>query len=189
MRKISHSFASLSFLGFFSLAAYGETNIQVSENSQLQFLDNRTTLELKANVLTRVDLNSPAILSVPAKIPTLVIPVCSGNSTVKLNPPALAAAMNKSMEQEMGNRLSKILTEIADIQSLIRAKQLDHALTQLDALQVNFPDLKFLGFLRASILFLQGKKSEARKLTEETLKIFPDYKEGQKFLADLKGGG
>jgi tetratricopeptide (TPR) repeat protein len=172
----------------FAGVAHSDIQIQVAEDSVLHILETKTNQPLKSSEAIRVKLQSPATVISPNRIPVLLVPLTSPDEIIKIESPPAADVVEKITEEEMGRRLSKALTEIADIQNAIRNRQLESALQQLNTLQTRDPNIKFYDFLKGSILFLQGNKTEARRLTEEALKIYPDYKEGRKFLSTLKGG-
>lgn len=168
--------------------ALAETQFVVTEDSVLHSYETKQEQLLKAAEPSKVSLETISILVSPNRIPIMLVPVSGKNEVIKLNSPLVSEVVEKISEEEMGRRLSKALVEIADIQSAIRSRQIDRALQKLNALQAGQPNVKFYDFLRASIVFLQGNRAEAKRLTEEALKIFPDYQEGRKFLSDLEGG-
>jgi tetratricopeptide (TPR) repeat protein len=182
-------FASL-LLGSSAIALLEEAvtiKLRTNENGYLLNLKLQTKKDIKGEVDTDVQLESPAILKLDGRIPVLLIPVQQGNAEVKLNPPTFREAAKETAQIEIGLIVSEIIEEIQVVQKDIQKKNYDKALFKIEELERKYPDVAFLDFIRGSVLFLEGKKSKARQALTRALEAHPNYQEGRDFLKAIGG--
>lgn len=176
---------------FFSEMSFGflssETKVRLhsSDNATLIDLANQTKQEISGNNNTDIILSTPMQVDIKGHLPILLIPIKDGVTEVKLNPPSYKEAINTYGQKEMSNIVSEIFIDIQLIQKKIQTRDAAGAMSLITSLQNKYPNVAFLDFIRGSILFLQGQKSEARTAVKKALESHPDYEEGQKFLKSL----
>jgi hypothetical protein len=192
MKRLFHlNWGFLSILGFLlstTQSAIADVTIKLPEDSVGQFVGpSKARVEFKAGVASTVDLSEPLQITSATRIPIILVPIYSGHADINMDSPQTKDALVNADQKAVSTLLSTLMANIADVQNLIQKKRYSEATSQLDLLRTKYPDVKFLEFIRASILLLQGNRSEAQKTTEDALKFHPDYLEGKRFLEKLKG--
>lgn len=172
---------------FASPLAFATVRVKSRSNSVIQFLQSKKTVELKRGQEVEVDLKEPAQVTSPDHIPIVLVPLNRGSDTVELDAPTIKDKLDEVNQDEVNRQLSAALLEVAEIQSLIQKKKLQDAQVRLRALQKTYPKVKFLGFIKASLLLLNGNREEARAVAEDALKAHPDYEDGKLFLQSIGG--
>lgn len=157
------------------------------QKATVKFIESGLTVQLEPGQSLDVDLDGPAEVHSGGRLPMILLPVQRSNSRIELASPALAEIVEGLKQQEVSQLLSLLLSEIADIQDLIRRKRVNEAHEKVKSLETRYPQVGFLKFLRASTLLLKGQQEEARRLAEEALKAHPDYEEGRQFVQKLGG--
>ena len=115
----------------------------------------------------------------------IVIPACQAQQ-VTIDPPVLKQVVSKDSSETIDRALAEAIEKISVIQQLVRDRQINAAEAALQAMRTEHPKLKFLNFIEASIAVLKGNRSEAIRLSEEGLKIHPQYQEGILLLETLR---
>jgi hypothetical protein len=163
------------------------TDLQVTVPSKMVSLNgSNPDVILNPGEVNLVAIKSPALVTSVDRLPIILVPIFSGDSKITIESPLAIDTLRKASEEQMGRDLSKILTQVADIQEMIRDRKLTQATEKINALQTQYPHVQFFDFLKAGILLLQNNRAEAISLTEKTLKIYPDYKQGQEFLKNIR---
>ncbi|MFN9067940.1 MAG: hypothetical protein ACK5V3_11985, partial [Bdellovibrionales bacterium] len=117
----------------------------------------------------------------------LMVPVALGTSEVTLNPPTVKEATASTGQKEISLVISEIYIGIHEIQKDIQKKSLERASIKIEDLIKKYPDVSFLHFTRGSVLFLQGKKNQARRAVMKALEGHPNFQEGKEFLKAIGG--
>jgi len=159
--------------------------LRTNENGQIVNLREQTTTEIKGDVDMDLKLTAPSMVKLEGRIPVLLVPVQIGSSEVKLNPPTFKEAAGETAQKEISMVVSEVVLVIQSVQKDIQKKNYDHALTKIDEIQKKYQNVAFLDFVRGSVLFLQGKKSLARKAVKKALEVHPNYQEAKDFLKTL----
>ncbi len=176
------------FSVFQAPVASAETLLHVTDSTLLEFLKSKKANQLESNSTFSGDVSEPVLLSSPGKIPVLLIPLHASSSTVDISAPSLKSVIGELNQAEVSRLLSVVMVEVTGIQMLIRKRKLDEAKSKLSALQARYPEVAFLNFIRASLLFLEGNRVEAKSAVISGLKAHPDYEEGKRFLKEINGG-
>lgn len=166
--------------------------LRANENGQVVNLREQTTTDIKGDVDLELKLTAPSLVKLEGRIPVLLVPVQTGSSEVKLNPPTFREAAGETAQKEISMVVSEVVLVIQNVQKDIQKKNYDQALAKIDELQKKYQNVAFLDFVRGSVLFLQGKKSLARKAVKKALEVHPNYQEAKDFLKTLgepSGGG
>ncbi|MGZ6441008.1 MAG: hypothetical protein ACXWRU_13195 [Pseudobdellovibrionaceae bacterium] len=150
-------------------------------------LHQQTTTEIKGDMDLDLKITAPSLIKLEGRIPVLMIPIQQGSSEIKLNPPTFKEAAGETAQKEISFLLSEIMIVIQNVQKDIQKRNYDQALFKIDNLQKKYQNVAFLDFVRGSVLFLQGKKSEARKSVKKALEVHPNYQEAKDFLKALGG--
>lgn len=161
--------------------------LRTNESGFILNLKSQTKKEIKGEVDTDVQIDSPAIIKLEGRIPVVLIPVQQGNAEVKLNPPTFREAAKETAQKEISLIVSEIIEEIHVVQKEMQKKNYDKALYKIEELEKKYPDVAFLDFIRGSVLFLEGKKSKARQALTRALEAHPNYQEGRDFLKAIGG--
>jgi tetratricopeptide (TPR) repeat protein len=85
--------------------------------------------------------------------------------------------ISEILQKKQNIKLSEILRNITLAQDLIFKKKAVEALKIVDKLLDENRELVYLNFLKASCHVILGNTDTAKKLLEETLSIYPDFKE------------
>lgn len=159
--------------------------LMTPESGEIIDLSSQAKTSIKASEPLNLELNEPKFVQVEGRIPVLLVPVKDGISELKIDPPSIKDATSHMMQGDLSVGVAEIVQGIEEVRSEIRNKNYDRAMTRLQSIQGKYPKVAFLEFVKASILFLQGRKSEARTAASIGLKSHPDFEEGQKFLKSL----
>ncbi len=174
-----------SFICSQGWAAQFELNVSTDSDVRTPGTDKRE--RVLANQPKSFSFDEALWIESENRIPVLVVPAGAKNSQLKIDAPETTRVVQQLGEKQMSAMLSDLMTEIADIQKLIRSKQLSESRTRLTRLMARYPNVSFLKFVLASQLLLEGEKAQALRTAEEALKSNPDYIEGKSFIASLKG--
>lgn len=164
-----------------------KTAIVPSESGDLFIIGSTEKIEVQAEKSIEVSLDRPILAQLSGRVPMILVPVNAGKSELRLNPPTIADATGAQSQREMSNILSNLLIEINEVQRKVQEKRWQQAYDQLVNLQKKYPKIAYLDFIKASILYLQGKRSEARTAIESALKAHPNFQEGKDFLKQIGG--
>lgn len=169
-------------------SAHADLTLKVTETSSGEFIGaKKDPIQFEADKPISLELSAPLQISSETRVPVFLIPVYSSNSEITVNSPLIKNAVGSANQNEVSNLLSTLMTEIDDIQNLIKQNKLNEALGRVQALRTQYPQVKFLEFVRASILLLQGNRAEATQAATEGAKAHPNYQGGKRFLEKLKG--
>jgi tetratricopeptide (TPR) repeat protein len=174
-----------SAFGFLEEAA--AVKLRANESGQIVDLQQQTTTPIKGDVPLDLKVSAPAMVKLDGRIPVILIPIQAGQSEIKLNPPSYKEAAGQTAQKEISYLVSEIMMGIQVVQKEIQKKNYDQAMARLDEMQKKYPNVPFFDFIRGSILFLQGKKSKARKAVTRALEAHPNYQEGKDFLKAIGG--
>jgi len=163
-----------------------QTQIHFSSDVKIENLGDQKTSTKASGESHILNKDEVALISSPDKMPILVFPAAS-TSRIDLQLPELPLYIQKKVEKEADLALAQVFAESMQIQALIQERKLDEAKQRLDSLQGKFPDIKFLEFTRASLLFLMGDSQTALQVAEDALQLFPSYQQGQEFVKSLRG--
>lgn len=166
--------------------------LRANENGQVVNLREQTSTDIKSDVDLELRVTAPSLVKLEGRIPVLLIPVQTGSSEVKLNPPTFKEAAGETAQKEISMVVSEVVLVIQSVQKDIQKKNYDQALVKIDEIQKKYQNVAFLDFVRGSVLFLQGKKGLARKAVKKALEVHPNYQEAKDFLKTLgepSGGG
>jgi hypothetical protein len=150
-------------------------------------------VNLKHNEITAIKAGTPAILDIlvpyefrsEGHVPLLLVP-STGSMEIQLDPLEVKSLFANNQNRQVSQLLSKVMVEIERIQKLIRTKQLKEALIKVQSLESSYPGVAYLGFLKASVLLLNGSRGPAEQALREALKVHPDYEEGKAFLQQIQ---
>lgn len=163
------------------------TTLIPSESGDMKIIGSDVNYQLTAEKPTDLSLESPALIQLNGRVPLLLVPVSAGKTEIRINPPTIADATGAQSQREISNLLSNLMIEIVEIQRKVQEKRFQQAYDQLVNLQKMYPKIAYLDFIKASVLYLQGKRSEARTAIESALKVHPNFKEGKEFLKQIGG--
>lgn len=168
-----------------------ETKIKLHsiENGSITDLATQNKQELLKNNDTELTISTPLQVDILGHLPVILIPLKEGTTDIKLQPPSYKDAINTYGQNEISHIVSKMFIDIQLVQKKIQLRDLSGAMSTINELQKNYPNVAFLDFIKGSILFLQGQKSEARTAIKKALEAHPDYEEGQKFLKSIGDDG
>jgi len=171
-----------------SFALFGQSfNVKIipSGNGEVVDLASQTKVQMKASEAISVSLTEPKIVQLDGRIPMMIVPIKDGISEIRIDPPTIKDATAHLTQTELSNNVAEIVQGIEEVRAELRAKSYDRAMNRLQQIQAKYPKVAFLEFIKASILFLQGRKSEARSAASIGLQAHPDFEDGQKFLKSL----
>ena len=155
----------------------------ISETDGVKKIKSGETIELSDHPLTIAQEDHKTVVILP-------LPQKKGRVQIRL--PKDAQKMNetaKAMPQS-GSALSKedqnkIAQNLVEIQQLMLEKRVDEALTKIQLVRSQFPDLSYLNFFEASCLAIKNEREKAIIMVEETLKDFPNDSVAKKFFSQL----
>lgn len=179
----------LSFMIVFSEVAFsGELNISSATDVVARSVnDGSKSYIIKTNTETKVPITDPLWITGEHSIPILLVPVLGNSSAVKLDPPKISEVVKLQSDMQLNKNLSQILAQVSEIQSMLRKRQFSQSRIKLQQLMALYPNVSYLKFIQANQFLLEGERKEALRLAEEGLIQNPDYEEGKKFVAKLKG--
>lgn len=176
---------SYSSLAWSFIAPETSVRLRTNESTTVTEISTQIKQEITPNIDTDIVVTTPLQIDIKGHLPIVLIPVKEGITEVKINPPSYKEAIQSYGQKEMSLILSGLMIEVQAIQKLIQKRQLDKAMEKVGQLQTQYPELPFLNFIKGSILFLQGKKGEARDSVKKAMEDHPDYEEGKNFLKNL----
>lgn len=183
---VSFSIAILSLLTTTTVCAI-DIELTSAAPAKIQAIGSQSTSVLEANKSASISLSEPLWVTSDGRVPVLLIPVDGRSANVSLDAPKADEALKSLADTQLNQIFGQIMSEIADVQSLMRNKQLPAARVKLQSLMAKHPGLTFLKFNLASLLLLEGERNQALQVAEEASKSLPDYLEGKEFINRLKG--
>ena len=143
---------------------------------------------VKAGERFEINDTVPALVESSGKVPVIVLPLGSTKSEVKVTAPSVVDWPSALTQKRMDQNLSVLLNSIQEVEAKLKKNEAREALSMMDRLQSQFPELSYLNFLRASALVLNGQKKEALDSLNKALAAHPNNVRGQQMLSALKGG-
>lgn len=185
------AFASFGALTYASEVYAGEVQVVVTEPAEARVLSSTSAQEsaliaLPANQPVSIDISYPVSVTSPTRVPIILVPIHGEHSLLRLDSQKLEKVVNRLTDQALDQALSETLSQLSDIENLIRQKKYTEAKAFLQKVEGVHPEAKFFEFTRASLLLLEGNRDEALKTAEAALKSIPEYREGQEFVRKLK---
>ena len=168
--------------------AQAKTQVEVSQDVTLMGFDGAVVTDIKAGEKKAVEIEQPVWVQSKSGLPMVFFPLKSEDQELKLDIPPIDNFLSRDKQFQIDHHLSSLLADFIRVQALIRAKKLDDAQSKLDAMMTVYADVKFLNFLKASLLVLKGEKTQAVKAVKEGLAAHPDFEEGKSLLKSLTGG-
>lgn len=182
----------IAFVGIFAFCAgrsacfATEIKLRAASAGTAETVVSHVKTDFQADQEKSLKLDEPLIIRMNQKLPLILVPV-DGHSKITVDSPKIDEVVNVSNQNQANILLSEILGQIVDIQKSIQQKNFDLAYKDLTDLEAKYPEVTFLEYLRASLLLLMGKKSEAEKVAENAYQKFPTYKGAKEFLETIKG--
>jgi hypothetical protein len=183
MKAIILMFAAVSA---FPCGANAKVKVRVSEAATAVFVESGEHVPIEAYKEHVLNLSEPVQIVSSTRIPVLLVPVYHKNVELVIDSPPVKSLINQVNQTEVNVLLSSLMANVADIQNLIQKRRLNEAMERLQILRAKHPDVKYLDFIRASILLLKGNREEALKTATEALRFMPDYEEGKRFVRSLQ---
>lgn len=168
--------------------AFAKVQVEVSQDVTLLSFDGAVLTDIKAGEKKAVDLEQPVWVQSKSGLPMVFFPLKSQEQELKLDIPPIDNFLSRDKQFQIDHHLSSLLADFIRVQSMIRERKLDDAQSKLDAMMTVYADVKFLNFLKASLLVLKGEKTLAIKAVKEGLAAHPDFEEGKSLLKNLTGG-
>lgn len=155
--------------------------------SRLSVLGEPQSFPLAAGETFELDSKKAYLLEADDRMPVMLIP-SSSSETIEAEGPRLSQALAPTVTTAVNQEFVKLFPRVSKIQSLLQQRRLKEAEAQINALESDRPDFRFVMFFRASLLLLQGNRVAARDLARQGVSQFPDYEDGKVFLKNLEGG-
>lgn len=168
--------------------AHAKTQMEVSQDVTLMGFDGSVVTDIKAGEKKVVELEQPVWVQSKSGLPMIFFPLKSEEQEVKLDIPPIDNFLSRDKQFQIDHHLSSLLADFIRVQAMIRERKLDDAQSKLDAMMAVYVDVKFLNFLKASLLVLKGEKTQAIRAVKEGLAAHPDFEEGKSLLKNLTGG-
>lgn len=105
----------------------------------------------------------------------------------RLNPDKLDAAAQ--CEKHESEKMNELLSQVEEVQELMATSNFKLALDKISQLQVRFPTVSYLGFLKASGLVLAGDHEQAKSVLQKAMRDFPNQKMASDLLLMLSKPG
>lgn len=169
----------------YSVGAHSST-VKFTQDAEVEDLTSRHKTAYKAGDSMDFSKESIYLIQMDKKAPMILVSANSGVQEVEVAGYPLADVVALNAQKEVDQVLSGIIAEINTIQNLARRQQFGLANQKLDDLQRRHPNVNSLSFLKASILYVSGKKSDAEFVLKEALKKYPNNTEGQKLLEEIQ---
>lgn len=162
-----------------------EKKMKFAEAVTLVNLDGRET-SIPAGQTTEIP-SEPVKIEAPGMVSLLVVPLDSNTSNVDIKMRKLEGWSGPDMGRQVNIRLNQILEKVVEAQKALGSKRGREALSIIESIQKDSPELTFLNFLKASAHVLNGDRSAAIASLEVALATFPDNASGKALLKSLKG--
>ena len=176
---------SLGFWVEFARAA--SIKIHVPEAVEFENLAEHSTVTYPSKSLIETEINQPTLVHIKNRLPVLLLPLKENEMLFQLDSPLIKEVVKGQSQDQANNDLSEVLPEIFQIQDFVKRREFEQAAKRLDLLEAHYPRISSIGFIRASLLFLMGKKKEAREILEKLVPVFPNYQGAKDFLDSLRG--
>lgn len=133
----------------------------------------------------------PTLIESPGYVSTLIVPIGAQTNDLRvaMKPTHMINAFARAGKNEASadRILSQIMPMLNEAQMSIAMGQRDAALEKMDAILVKYPKLHYVRFMKASVLALLKRNTEALSELELALSAFPENDRGQRFYESLTG--
>lgn len=138
-----------------------------------------------------IDIQSdPMLVESPGNISVLVVPISSTTKAVELNMKELTKkTFSNKMKTIYDKDLTYVFSKVFSIQKDLQENSAKDALTKLQGLKKEFPELTYLYFLEASIHYIMGDTKKTKSLLELALSKYPDNEDALSLYASLLSKG
>ncbi len=160
--------------------------IKFTQDAEVEDLANRQKNSIKVGQTMGFSKDSIYLIQMDKKAPMILVSANASVQDIEVTGYPLTDVVALNTQKEVDQLLSGIIVEINTIQNLARRQQFNLATQRLEDLQRRHPNVHSLSFLKASILYVSGKRSDAEFLLKEVLKKYPNNTEGQKLLEEIQ---
>lgn len=172
---------SLEIARAFTLQFENDAVVRYSNASEAHFVKIGEKLELQSP--------DPLLIESPGRVPIILVGSLSRNSSINVKNPQLEIWADDLIQKKVDHDLSSILVKISEIERLISQKKISQAQAALAHLETQYPSVSYFGFIKSSLYFLLGNRTEAKRALQRALQKHPDHPEGihlQKLLEGKK---
>lgn len=130
----------------------------------------------------------PVMIEAPGYVGVLVMPSNPEyvqKSELNLRPVSLWAG--KGFDRELNENMDEIIYEIHNILFDLASQRGKEALGRVENLQLRYPQVSALAFLKVSCLLVLNERNQAAALLENTLSRYPDSRIGQEMYLSVFG--
>lgn len=162
--------------------------LEIATDSTVHNLDNGTKTPVEANKKLSVVEKHPLWVTSPGRIPFLIVPLSAQGSVVKVDSPRAEQVFKEEKELRIDKALSEVTLYLSEINRLMANRELALASQKLLELKAQYPELRFLNFIEASIAFLSGERDKALAMVNLALSAHPGYQPGLELKKKIEGG-
>lgn len=183
MKPLMYFIFLLSF--FCSTFSFAKVKVKVRSDAEVLSIKSGDRKTLKAR--DEFTLDEPTWVVEKERVPVLIFPVSKDAVSIELNSPSTRRDGKEFSALSVDQQLSDLLKQFVEIQKLVQTKNKEEALNKAYALKSKYPDVAFLNFLLASVLVVNGNKSDAERALERGLASHPEFQDGKVMLQKLRG--
>ncbi len=186
LRAFRTLFAGLALV--LSTSAFAEVSLKLESKGSVEQLHSKERVDLEAGQAFAWDGKEPVAVFQKDMLPIVVVP---GDFKGDVNVKAMRIkdAYQEKVQELADAALSEILVGVTEIQKLSRKRHFKLAQDRYRLLRSQYPNVKFLDFIGASLSMLTGDRPGARVLATQGLKAHPDYEDGKVFVESLGASG
>ena len=157
-------------------------SVYVDQDVQITSEINKVEQKMKGQ---KIDFDEPLLIESPGYVGLLVVPINDKANLVKVSLKPIEELGGEQIQKQNNLVLNDLVNGINDIQILLSTNKSKEALTKVEEIQVKYPKVSHLKFLKASCLVVQGERAKARVILSEALKEFPDNENAKQLLQSL----
>ncbi len=160
--------------------------ILVEQDAYVRKLDQSEGTLIKAKTpLDRPD--TPLLIEAPGYVATLIIPSQFEGESLTVSLKKLEAWSGDDLNFQVSKNVSKIIYQIQDIQKQSALGRPQDALFGIENLIKEFPNIPYLYFLQANLLFRSQKLGAAQEALEKGLVLDPENTAAKALLNRIRG--
>ncbi len=185
--NINAGLRCLCFIGLiYAFPLRAEVNLRLESEGSVETLLTKERVDVAAGQTFAWDGKEPVAIFQKEMLPVVVVP---GDFKGDVNVKAMKIKdVYEARIQELADSaMSDLLTGVTEIQKLSRKRHFKIAHDRYRQLKAQYPHVKFLDFIGASLSMLTGDRAGARVLATQALKAHPEYADGKAFVQSLEG--
>ncbi len=159
--------------------------VELPRDTWISVADNQAKL-YKAGESVDVG-GEPMYLESPGYVGMILVPINGSASKIRPSSRRISEWTSEQVQADLDQKLSSLVEETNRVQVLMSKRQSKEALSSVSSLQLRYPKVAYLNFLKASALYLDGDRAQARAVLEQALLAYPNHAQARELYMSLGG--